>query len=104
MREYINDCVKCRNYWNNGKEEDCNVRGWDIVRENCPDFSDISKPLKPITNYDFLIRKSPEEMAEFLWSIGNNPATGNVYLNGKLIFFCGDGNGWLDWLRQEAET
>lgn len=56
----------------------------------------------PLTNYDQFIRKSPEEMAEFLWSIGNNPATGNVYLNGKLIFSCGNGNGWLDWLQQEA--
>lgn len=57
---------------------------------------------RPTTNYDRIISKSPEELADFLWSIGNNPATGNYYLNGKLLFSCADGNGWLDWLRQEA--
>ena len=55
------------------------------------------------TNADRIRAMTDEELAEFLWSIGNNPATGNVYLNGKLIFFDGDGNGWLDWLKQEAE-
>ena len=57
---------------------------------------------KPITNYDRIVSQKPEELADFLWSIGNNPATGNYYLNGKLLFFGGDGNGWLDWLKQEA--
>jgi len=55
-----------------------------------------------ITNADRIRAMSDEELAEFLWSIGNNPATGNVYLAGRLIFFTGDGNGWLDWLRQEV--
>lgn len=55
-----------------------------------------------ITNADRIRSMTDEELAEFLWSIGQNPATGNTYLNGKLIFFCGNGNGWLDWLRQEA--
>lgn len=57
---------------------------------------------RPTTNYDRIISKTPEELADFLWSIGNNPATGNYYLNGKLLFSCADGNGWLDWLKQEA--
>ena len=55
------------------------------------------------TNADRIRAMSDEELADFLWSIGNNPATGNYYLNGKLLFSCGDGNGWLDWLKQEAE-
>ena len=57
-----------------------------------------------ITNADRIRAMSDEELAEFLWSIGQNPATGNTYLNGKLIFFSGDGNGWLDWLQKEAAT
>lgn len=44
-----------------------------------------------------------EELADFLWSIGQNPLTGNTYLNGKFIFFSGNGNGWLDWLKQESK-
>ncbi|MBO5967316.1 MAG: hypothetical protein J6S14_02325 [Clostridia bacterium] len=63
----------------------------------------MAKPKKPTTNADRIRAMNDEELAEFLWSIGNNPGTGNVYLNGKLIFFCGDGNGWLDWLREERK-
>ena len=54
------------------------------------------------TNADRIRSMTDEELADFLWSIGSNPVTGNYYLNGKLLFFCGNGNGWLDWLRQEA--
>ena len=56
-----------------------------------------------ITHYDLLIRKTPEELAEFLWSIGASPFNGAVYINGKPIFSTADGNKWLDWLRQEAD-
>ena len=56
----------------------------------------------PQTNADCIRSMTDKELANFLWSIGNNPSTGNYYLNGKLLFFCGDGNGWLDWLKQEA--
>lgn len=52
------------------------------------------------TNADRVRAMSDEELAEFLFSIGNNPLTGNVYLNGELIFSCGNGNGWLDWLKR----
>ena len=72
----------------------------DKCSDDCATYRSY-KP-KPITNYDRIISKSPEELADFLWSIGNNPATGNYYLNGKLLFSCADGNGWLDWLKQEA--
>ena len=63
----------------------------------------VTPEIKPRTNYDLIISKTPEALADFLWGIGNNPATGNYYLNGKLLFSCADGNGWLVWLKQEAE-
>lgn len=72
--------------------------GFDDEMQNAPDIF----ARKPLTNYDRIISKTPEKLAEFLWSIGSNPATGNYYLNGKLLFSCADGNGWLDWLKQEA--
>lgn len=56
------------------------------------------------TNADRIRAMTDEELADFLWSIGSNPVTGNYYLNGKLLFFCGNGNGWLDWLKQEVSS
>lgn len=46
---------------------------------------------KPITNYDRVIRKTPEELAEWL----SCNCTGDGYGNSA--------EDWLDWLRQEAE-
>lgn len=60
-------------------------------------------PIKP-TNADRIRAMTDEELADFLWSIGQNPLTGNTYLNGKFIFFSGNGNGWFDWLKKEADT
>ena len=57
---------------------------------------------KPQTNYDRLIRKSPEEMADFLWSIGSN-AGGWIYIDGKPLFHTGKGNGWIDWLKEATD-
>ena len=35
----MKDCENCRHYYNNGKgDENCDVRGWDFVKEDCPDF------------------------------------------------------------------
>ena len=35
----MKDCDNCRHYSNNGKgDENCDVRGWDFVKEDCPDF------------------------------------------------------------------
>ena len=75
----------------------CWNAGHDTYIEKCSMYS-----RKPITNADRIRSMTDEELADFLWSIGSNPVTGNYYLNGKLLFFCGNGNGWLDWLRQEA--
>lgn len=93
-------CEKCRNYWNNGKDEYCEKRGWDFKRTDCPDFRDKSKP---ITNYDLLRAKSVEEMAEFF-----NGVEAEAIRRAGLFITVGDiqrgKEGWLDWLKQEAET
>jgi len=68
-----------------------------------PPYLDYPKERKKQTNGDRIRAMSNEELAEFLWSIGQSPFSGNVYLNGKLIFFSGDGNGWLDWLKEEND-
>lgn len=84
--------------------EDCPHCVFEKTEANCRGCFEGShyKP-KPITNADRIRAMTDEELADFLWSIGSNPVTGNYYLNGKLLFFCGNGNGWLDWLRQEVE-
>jgi hypothetical protein len=68
-----------------------------------PSYLDYPKERKKQTNGNRIRAMSDEELAEFLWSIGQSPFSGNVYLNGKLIFFSGDGNGWLDWLKEEND-
>lgn len=68
-----------------------------------PPYLDYSKERKKQTNGDHIRAMSNEELAEFLWNIGQSPFSGNVYLNGELIFFSGDGNGWLDWLKEEND-
>lgn len=85
-------CVECAN------KSDCVDSQAKIIACMSNGYPDY----KPQTNADRVRAMSDEELAEFLWSIGQNPATGNTYLNGKFIFFCGDGNGWLGWLKQEA--
>ena len=49
-----------------------------------------AKP-KPITNYDRVIRKTPDELAEWL----SCNCTGDGYGNSA--------EDWLDWLRQEVQ-
>lgn len=109
MNGYIGVCANCRNYWNNGKEEDCNVRGWDMVRENCPDFSDMSKPRKPNTHADRIRAMSDEELAHFIdefWSAAwcpddppVDPETNRCLMHDGECVLC-----ILDWLKREAET
>lgn len=83
------------------KNGDCFYDG--VPPPNSPKTCEECRFFKPITNYDLLIRKTPEEMAEFLWSIGASPYNGAVYINGKPIFSTADGNKWLDWLKEEGE-
>lgn len=88
-------CKLCKN-----REEMCNdsMAMRNLCKRNGFDA------FSPVTNADRIRAMSDEELAEFLWSIGSSPLNGNVYLNGKLIFFTGNGNGWLNWLKQEVES
>ena len=90
--------------------EKCPIRDGGVRRctaHNCEDrtpynadeFFNRKKP----TNGDKIRAMKDKELAEFLWSIGQNPGGWN-YINGKPIFHTGDGNGWLDWLQQEVDT
>lgn len=66
--------------------------GLDPPVMNCREFVP-----KPITNYESLVSKSPEEMAEFLTLImlGEEP---------HVPFICATVDKWLNWLRQETES
>lgn len=56
------------------------------------------KRIKPITNYERLIRKTPEEMAEFLWDVWRH----------KDPFYKECVDGWpvpfYHWLKTEVES
>jgi hypothetical protein len=91
----MSDCEHCRNYWNNGKDEYCEKRGWDFKRTDCPDFRDKGKP---ITNADRLRAMSVEELAEFLY---------DGCCRKREAFPCSDvgcKKCWLDWLKEGVST
>lgn len=59
--------------------------------------------LEPQTNYDRIKAMSVEEMAEFFFEIGDDIA---IYYSTKANYevkYPVSANGWLDWLKQEAE-
>ena len=85
----MSDCRQCADF------------EWCKENEECGLF----KP-KPKTNYDRIISKSPEELAEFLIQDGDCPPE-RMYPNScpncdrvtpKSCYDC-----WLDWLKQEAK-
>lgn len=47
---------------------------------------------KPVTNYDLLVRKTPEELAHFMAHYDS------VTVLGEQLAY----ERWLDWLKQEA--
>ena len=57
------------------------------TRCKCEDYNPRSK--KPTTNYDLLISKTPEELANWLYDV-----PGKWYARKE---------AWLDWLTQEAD-
>lgn len=65
-----------------------------------PFYSLTSVPV--ITNYDRVIRKTPEKLATYL-----NNMQGVAYINGfdnePIRLYPNNYGAWLDWLRQEAE-
>ena len=80
---YLNvKCINCNSYFN---FDELSKRR--IGKETAP---------KPATHYDLLIRKTPEEMAEFL----------TQYRCVHKAPHCKEANCkqcWLNWLKQEAE-
>lgn len=70
-------CINCNSYFNFD----------ELYKQK------IAEIVKPQTNYDRLVRKSPEELAEFIWGV---ETAGRAYgPRGK--------NAWLNWLKEEAK-
>ena len=65
------------------------------------DFLVQYEPPQPQTNADRIRQMSDEELAEFLWSIGQSPFNGWTYISGKPMF---EGNGWAAWLKSPVEV
>lgn len=85
---------------------DCNV----CINGKMPSYSATCvecglsrKNFKPMTNYDLLIRKTPEELAEWIslatWRAFANGAGKMNYVDAARI----EVGEWLDWLKAEAE-
>lgn len=85
-------CADCKN-------KDCGNSGTGLTVAACSGFSNP----KPITNYDRLISKTPEEMAEFLCHTVSPSGVINCS-SCEASEFCRMGhNGWLSWLKSPAE-
>jgi hypothetical protein len=74
-----------------------------------PPYLDYPKPRKPMTNYDLLISKTPEELAEWIM---REPSIMHSLIG--YYAFCPPGIGgdcpispceqcWLDWLKSPVE-
>ena len=63
---------------------------WCAEHEDCGLF----KPRKPVTNYDRIVSKSPEEMAAW---IAEHPVVSEFDENNPKH------KAWRDWLKQEAK-
>lgn len=83
-------CLECKNYWTNGKDESCDVRGWDFAQDECPDFRDK----EPKTNGDLIRSMTDMQLAVWLAAmLGVNPFDGAG----------NDFNKWYEWLTEDAE-
>lgn len=60
----------------------------------CPAVECCPNATPPLTNYDRIIYKSPEELAEWI-------AGGALNLTGGSLKMATE--AWLDWLKQEAD-
>lgn len=69
------------------------IAGWDSYFQSwiCTRCGDVER--KPITNYDFLIRNTPEEMAAW---IADHPVVSEYDENNP------QHKAWLEWLGKEA--
>lgn len=81
--EYVAKCINCNHYFR---------------REDFP-MCVLDRTKKPITNYDRLVSKSPEELAEWLGDTDACPP-------GECTHFYDDVDCpacWLDWLKKEVK-
>lgn len=90
--------INCKTECGNDK---CYARRYGLFAEKtCPYFVEP----KPITNYDLLIRKTPEELAEWI----GNVTAGGYGMCAPGHYDCTGKDScapcWLDWLKQEVET
>jgi len=86
-------CESCKYYWNNGKDEYCDKRGWDFKRIDCPDFA---SKYKPETNADRIRAMTDEQLAKAC----------NDYFGACPPVDCPESNCeacWLEWLKIPAE-
>lgn len=58
---------------------------------------------KPITNYDRIINKTPEELADFLYATWKQQDTFSKDVCERCPDTSCQPKCWLDWLKQEAE-
>lgn len=95
-RNFLGEVGVC---WGTAERDACSCGG---DKRKCDFYPAVrEKGKKPQTNADRIRAMSNEELADFLWSIGQNPGGWN-YINGKPIFHSGKGNGWLGWLKREV--
>lgn len=84
------------NVWSDGQVEIINTDGEWETSEAVP-VAEWRKwnavQTKPVTNYDLLIRKTPEEMAAW---IADHPVVSEYDENNP------QHKAWLDWLKQEV--
>lgn len=77
------DCINTECVW---RAPSCGI---DPPVMDCPD-----KKAPPVTHYDLLVRKTPEELAHFM----------EMKAGRFVSFYPTPAKTWLDWLKLEAET
>lgn len=95
-------CLTCK-HLGSLRDENGEPYPWCEKVCDCPDV-DMERECKyyaVASNAGRIRAMTDEELAAFLWSIGQNPNGWN-YISGKPIFHSKDGNGWREWLKQEA--
>ena len=67
-------------------------------------FTQPKQKPKPITEYDRIVRKSPEELAEWLVAILEHAESDYCGKSCPLYSYCIESNGgMLEWLKMEVE-
>ena len=95
----MNFLVDLRNGCCEVEPEELNKRGGGNRMKDYPPYLDYPKPRKPQTNYDCVISKTPEEMAEFLshgvwhWECENCKKPRRHMIKDSDCTKC-----WLNWL------